>query len=131
LNQKEPLVDDARFEGLVEEALSTLSAEIRAHMENVDVIVEYWPDEETLADAGLEGEDPSELLGLYRGVPLTERDSGYVSPPDQILLFQGSILAVAGEDPDAIREEVRVTVLHEIGHFFGMSEERLHQHELD
>jgi predicted Zn-dependent protease with MMP-like domain len=120
------MIDDARFEELAAEALDSLPERYRSHVaENVEVIVEMWPSEEDLADAGLQGEDPASLLGLYVGVPLIERGTEYAQLPDRIILYQGSILEAAGEDPVAIRNEVRKTVLHEIGHFFGMDHERL------
>lgn len=118
-------MDDARFERLAAEALDSLPAEILAHLENVDVVIEEWPSDEDLAEVGLAGEDPSSLLGLYLGVPLTERDSSYAALPDRIVLYQGSIEAAAGDDAEAVREEVRDTVIHELAHFYGISDERL------
>ncbi|HZK48050.1 MAG TPA: metallopeptidase family protein, partial [Thermoleophilia bacterium] len=119
-------MDDARFEELVAEALDSLPDEFLAHLENVEVVIEEWPSEEELADAGLEGEDAASLLGLYFGIPLTERGGDYAGVlPDRITLYQGSILAAAGEDPAAIREEVCVTVVHEVAHFYGISDDRL------
>jgi len=114
------------FERLVAEALDGLPEQVRAHMENVEVMIEEWPTSRDLADAGMEKNEREELLGLYSGVPLTDRDTGYAGfLPDRITLFQGPIQRVAGSDAVAIREEVRTTVMHEIGHFFGMSEDRL------
>lgn len=114
------------FERLVAEALDGLPEQFLAHMENVDVVVEEWPSTLDLADAGMEKNEREELLGLYNGVPLTERDTGYAGfLPDRITLFQGSIQRVAGSDPEAIRDEVRTTVVHEVAHYFGISDDRL------
>jgi len=119
-------VDDARFEQLVAEALDSLPEEFLAHLENVDVVIEELPSEDDLAEADMEGADPRSLLGLYFGVPLTERGTFYGGVlPDRITLYQGSILAAAGKDPEAIKEEVRDTVIHEVAHFYGISDHRL------
>ncbi len=116
----------ARFERLVAEALDSLPEVFLVHLDNVEVVIEEWPSAEDLAEAGMEGEERTELLGLYSGIPLTERDTAYAGfLPDRIILFQRPIEAVAGEDPEAVREEVQVTVVHEIAHFYGISDERL------
>ena len=114
------------FERLVAEALDGLPEELRVHMENVDVMIEEWPNARDLADAGMGKDEREWLLGLYSGVPLTERGTGYAGVlPDRITLFQGPIQRVAGSDAEAIREEVRATVIHEVAHYFGISDDRL------
>lgn len=116
----------ATFERLVAEALDGLPEQFLAHMENVEVVIEEWPTPDELADAGLAKDERTELLGLYEGVPLTERDTGYAGfLPDRITLFQGPIQAVTGSDAEAIRAEVRTTVVHEVAHYFGISDDRL------
>jgi predicted Zn-dependent protease with MMP-like domain len=121
-------VNEAFFEQLVAEALDSLPDDILRHLENIEVVIEDWPSEEELAEAGMAGSDPSELLGLYLGVPLTDRDSGYFGTlPDRIALYKGSIETWAGEEPAAVKEEVRRTVIHEIAHFYGISDERLEE----
>jgi len=121
-------VNRQAFERLVAEALDGLPEQVRTHMQNVEVMIEEWPSAQDLADAGMEKNEKALLLGLYSGVPLTERDTGYAGfLPDRITLYQGPIQRVTGSDAEAIREEVRTTVLHEIGHYFGMSEERLEE----
>jgi len=115
------------FERLVAEALDGLPEQLRTHMENVEVIIAEWPSARDLAEAGMEKNERAELLGLYSGVPLTERDTGYAVLPDRITLFQRSIQRVTGSDPEAIREEVRITVVHEVAHHFGISDERLEE----
>jgi predicted Zn-dependent protease with MMP-like domain len=119
-------VDKAAFEELVAEALDSLPEEFLAHLENVDVVVEEIPSEYELSQAGLEGEDPRTLLGLYIGVPLTERSSWYGGVlPDRIALYRRSIEAHTGSRPEAIRAMVRRTVIHEVAHYYGISDERL------
>jgi len=112
-----------KFETLVERALQTIPAEIRTRMDNVGLVVEDWPDEAQYATVGLE---PGEtLFGLYEGVPLIER--GVVADPllpDKITIFQGP-LEEACETDDEMAEEIRKTVVHEIGHHFGIDDARL------
>ncbi len=119
-------MDEARFEQLVAEALDSLPEEFLARLDNVEVVIDESPSAEDMAEADMEGEDPDSLLGLYIGVPLTERGGFYAGVlPDRISLFRRSIVASAGGDPETIKEEVRHTVVHEIGHFYGLSEERI------
>ena len=102
------------FEELVEEAIAALPDDLRGFMSNVAVVVEDEP------PAGLP------LLGLYQGVPLTQRSSAYAGvPPDRITIYQGPLERQAGGDPGRLRELVRHVVVHEIAHHFGISDERL------
>lgn len=102
------------FERLVREAVDFLPPEFRASMSNVEIVVEEEP------PAG----EP--LLGLYRGVPLTLRGSGYAGVlPDKVTIFRGPIERLAGGDHDRLRVEIRRVVLHEVAHHFGISDERL------
>jgi predicted Zn-dependent protease with MMP-like domain len=120
------MLDAATFEQLIAEALDELPPFFQERMHNVEVLVRAWPTRADLAEAGL---PPGfTLLGLYHGIPLTERTQGYnLVPPDTITLFQGPIEAAAGQDPDAVREQVRRTVIHEIAHHFGISDDRLRE----
>jgi predicted Zn-dependent protease with MMP-like domain len=119
-------VDEARFEQLVAEALDSLPEEFLARLDNVEVVIDESPSAEDMAKADMEGEDPDSLLGLYIGIPLTERGGFYAGVlPDRISLFRRSIMAAAGGDPETIKEEVRHTVVHEIAHFYGLSDERI------
>jgi predicted Zn-dependent protease with MMP-like domain len=113
------------FEELVEKALDELPEDFAELMDNVVVTVAEEPSEEDLQN--LEDDDPDdpergELFGLYLGVPRTERDSYYQAMPDRILLFSGPILRACRTRAEAI-EEIKKTVLHELGHYFGMDEE--------
>jgi len=116
-----------QFEALVERALRRLPARFRRKLENIAVVVEEWADEETLAEMGIE--PPDTLYGLYRGTDLPRRDSTYSGVlPDVITIYQGPI----EEDCDSIEEMealVRDTVIHEIGHYFGLDDERLSELE--
>ena len=102
------------FESLVEEAIESLPDDLRAFMSNVAVVVDEEP------PPGLP------LLGLYQGVPLTQRTSGYAGvAPDKITIYRGPLERRAGGDSERLRAEVRRVVVHEIAHHFGISDERL------
>lgn len=114
------------FEALVEEALEQLPEEFRAALENVAVMVAEEPSEEDLEEVGIDPDDPErdELFGLYQGVPLPERDSFYSALPDRVLVFRGPILRECETRREVIRE-IRETVQHELGHYFGLEEDEL------
>ena len=108
-------VSDAEFEGLVAEALDGIPPELASLIDNVVVLVEAEPP----------ADDP-ELLGVYDGIPLTERDSTYTfRPPDRILVYRGPLLRMC-ESAEELVEEVRITVVHEVAHHFGIDDEELH-----
>jgi len=112
-----------RFTSLVEEALRRIPRRFRDAMRNVAVVVEDEPSPELLAELEMEPDDT--LFGLYHGTPLTERDSTYGNTlPDWISIYQGPIEEECEEDED-IRQCVAETVIHEFGHYFGLSEEEI------
>ena len=120
-----------RFERLVARALDGLPPEVVARLDNVDVIVEDEPTAEQLALGRGYPEHPAPaseddtLFGLYEGVPLTRRGADYhLVPPDRITIFRGP-LQRAFASPQAIAREVRITVMHELGHHLGFEEDRL------
>lgn len=118
-----------RFERLVAEAMDGLPEEFAGQLDNVDVVVADRPTRQQLAQSGL-GAGYS-LLGLYEGVPRTERGSHYgMTLPDKITLFQQPIEAKCRSAAE-IREEIRQVVLHEIAHHFGIGDGRLSQLEGD
>ena len=113
------------FEALIDEALANLPSEILERMDNVAVTAAYWPSRAQLARAGVKL--PHTLFGLYEGVPLSKRGVGYgMVPPDRITIFQGPLEA-ACRTQAAIREQVRRTVIHEVGHHFGIGENRIRE----
>lgn len=119
-------MDRETFAELVEEALDSLPEEFLEALTNIEVLVEDWPSSKDLEEAGLDPRAGRDLLGLYHGVPLTERGAWYAGvEPDLITIYQGPIERVTGHDPAAIREQVRATVLHEIAHYFGIDDDRL------
>jgi predicted Zn-dependent protease with MMP-like domain len=115
------------FTALVEEALRDIPRRFRAAMKNVAVVVEDEPPPHVLAEMEIGPDDT--LFGLYQGTPLTERGSGYGNAlPDCISIYQGPI-EEACETEDEIRDCVAETVIHEFGHYFGMSEEEIEEIE--
>ena len=116
-----------RFTELVEEALREIPARFRREMRNVAVVVEHEPSAEVLAD--VEVEEDETLFGLYQGTPLPDRSWGYGNAlPDRISIYQGPIEEACADD-DEIRDCVAETVIHEFGHYFGMSEEEIEEIE--
>jgi predicted Zn-dependent protease with MMP-like domain len=115
-------ISEERFEDMVADALESIPAELGEQLENIAVIVQDWPTEQQLN--GRRGT----LLGLYEGIDLTRRSPlGYAGVmPDRITIFRGPLCSLA-RDEDDLALRVRVTVLHEVGHYFGMSEARLHE----
>jgi predicted Zn-dependent protease with MMP-like domain len=113
------------FEELVAAAIDTLPAEFRSKLENVEVVVEDWPTPDDLEGRRLAA--GVLLLGLYRGVPLTERSVWTANTtPDQITIFQRPVERVSRTRRQIV-DTVRRTVLHEIAHHFGISDERLRE----
>ncbi|GIW09257.1 MAG: Zn-dependent protease [Dehalococcoidia bacterium] len=112
-----------RFERLVARAVRDLPSRIRERLDNVEIVIADWPTREDLAAAGLdEGET---LFGLYQGIPLTGRTTSYgFALPDKITIFQGPIEEACRSDW-AIRQEVQRTVLHELAHHLGFSDDDL------
>ena len=116
-----------RFEELVRRAMATLPPEIAERIDNVDVEVQEWPAPQQLASARVPR--GSTLLGLYQGIPLTKRNSGYnMVPPDRIIIFQGPLERIARGD-DELVDRVRDVVVHEVAHHFGISDARLREIE--
>lgn len=106
----------ADFERLVADALDEIPAELASIIDNCVILVEDRPPSHAPG-----------LLGLYEGIPLTERDSRYAGVlPDRIFIFRLPILSVC-ESADEVRQEVHVTVVHEVAHHFGISDARLRE----
>ncbi|WP_020663419.1 metallopeptidase family protein [Amycolatopsis benzoatilytica] len=104
-----------RFEELVSDALDQVPPEFAAAMDNVVVLVEEF------------NEESPDILGLYHGIALTERTSHYSGAlPDRISIYREPILDICDTEADVV-EEVLITVMHELGHHFGIDDERLHE----
>jgi len=118
-------VSEAEFAQLVAEALDTLPEDIARYLDNVDVVVQWWPTPQQMNRAGIGA--GYLLLGLYEGVPLTRRGANYgLVPPDKITIFQGPLERVSTSRED-LQARVRHTVIHELAHHFGISDERLRE----
>lgn len=115
------------FEHLVTEALDDLPPSIQEKLDNVDVVIEDWPDPETLRRAGVP--HPAQLLGFYHGVPRARRTHRYgLVLPDKISIYQRPI-EMRCRTPAHVRATVRRVVRHEIAHHFGLDDDRLRQIE--
>jgi predicted Zn-dependent protease with MMP-like domain len=115
------------FTALVEEALREIPRRFRKAMRNVAIVVEEEPSEDILDE--MEIDEGDTLFGLYQGTPLTQRGWGYGnSLPDRISIYQKPI-EEACADEDEIRDCIAETVIHEFGHYFGMSEEEIEEIE--
>ena len=119
-------VPRSEFERMVGDALDEIPEALATELQNVAVMVEDWPTPAQLEVAAVPR--GGTLLGLYEGVPLTKRGPLSYSgvAPDRITIFQGPLTRRA-RDADALAAQVRVTVLHEVGHYFGMDDVRLRE----
>lgn len=116
-------LSDREFARIVGKAVDRIPEEIMNHVRNVAISIEDWPSPELLDDMGLPPGEP--LLGVYTGIALPERT--LTSPglyPDAIIIFKEPLLEMC-TDIEELEEEIEVTVVHEIAHYFGISEERL------
>lgn len=118
-------MEEALFEQLVAEALEALPEVFRSRLENVEIVVEDWPDRRTMRLAGVRS--PADLLGFYHGVPLTHRTSNYMLVlPDRISIYRQPIL-MRCRTLEEVRAMVARTLRHEIAHYFGIDDERLEE----
>ncbi|HXD72616.1 MAG TPA: metallopeptidase family protein [Vicinamibacterales bacterium] len=116
-----------KFESLVADALASIPRRFREAMKNIAIVVEDEPSRELLREMGIR--PPGTLLGLYSGTPLTERGWDYGNRlPDRILIFQRPHEREAADQDDLI-VAIGETLIHEIGHYFGMSEEQIEEIE--
>jgi predicted Zn-dependent protease with MMP-like domain len=113
----------ADFEHLVEEAIASIPDDFRARMDNIAIVIEDEPAGYDLDEVDLD--EDSELFGIFRGIPLTEKSwEALPNLPNQIAIFRGPILRCCGSRAEAVRE-IRETVIHEVGHYFGLSDDEM------
>jgi predicted Zn-dependent protease with MMP-like domain len=118
----------AEFERLVAEAITLIPRRFRREIRNLAIVVEDEPSDDLLAD--MEIEPPDSLFGLYHGTPLPERTWGFGNNlPDRITIYQGPIEDACEGDEDEMRVVIGETLIHEVGHYFGMSEEQIEEIE--
>ena len=116
-----------KFEQLVAEAITLIPKRFRREMRNIAIVVEDEPSAELLEE--MEIEPPDSLYGLYQGTPLTERTSSYGNTlPDRVTLFKTPIEEDC-DDEDDVRAVIGETLIHEVGHYFGLSEEEIEEIE--
>jgi predicted Zn-dependent protease with MMP-like domain len=117
------------FDKLLEEVMAELPAALQELIEEVPVVVEDHPSAKVLREMDIHGRD--DLCGLHTGVPLTERSVEFTSrPPEAITIYRRGVLDSAADEKgqvsdEGLREQIRITLLHEIGHHFGMSHEEM------
>lgn len=120
--EKDPSLET--FHALAAEALSAIPEPFKSNIEGVVIRVAEWPEDEVLEGMGFES--PYDLLGLYQGVALTERSSGDVAPPvGMIFLYRQPLLAAWEDEGCDLRDLVRNTLVHEIGHHFGLTDAQM------
>ena len=118
-------MDHRTFEHLVAEAMDRLPELLQERLDNVEVVVEEWPDPETMRTANVR--HPAMLLGFYRGVPQTKRTHNYgLILPDKITIYQRPI-EMRCRTFEQVRETIRRVLRHELAHHFGVSDERLRE----
>jgi predicted Zn-dependent protease with MMP-like domain len=121
--------DREKFDQVLEKVLAKLPAAVHRILEEVPLIVEDRPSDEIMRE--MEVSEPDELCGLYDGVPLSEPEARPQRlQPDGIMIFREGILACATDErgrvhANELREQIRITILHEVGHHYGLSEEEL------
>lgn len=118
-------LNEKDFDKLVAKAIGNIPPEIQQHLQNVIISVDRRPSPEMLAEFGLSSDEP--LLGFYHGVPLTERSA--IEPPlfpDRIILFQEPLEEMC-DTLEQLEEEIEITVVHEVAHFVGISDDRLEE----
>lgn len=126
-------LDRTRFERLVEEAVASLPRFFQERLENVAIIIQDYPGPEVQGhrERGRDCARPRHILGLYYGVPRPQRSVWYQPPlPDVIYIYQRNIEAICRTEEE-VKAQVRQTVIHEIGHYFGLTDEELERLQSD
>lgn len=117
-------MDDRLFERIVREAVESIPERLRDALDNIAIVIEDRPSRRLLREMGMEPGEP--LYGLYEGIPLTEREMGDQLFPDKITIYKGELLR-AGFRGRQLVEEIRLTVIHEIGHYFGLDDDAMEE----
>lgn len=118
------MLSDEEFEAVVDEALDEIPQELAEKIENVDIFIEDYPSPQVQADMGV---GPRGLLGFYHGVPQSHRGPYYANTlPDRIYLYKKNIESIS-PTRERMKEEIQRTILHELGHYFGIDDRRLRE----
>lgn len=132
MSDPDPIVNDEErelFDDTLERVLKSLPEHLIKLIDEVPLVVEDYPSDEVLREMG--AEDPADLCGLHSGIPLTERSVSHSGQmPEMILIYREGILQESVDDEgyidlQALHEQIRITLLHEIGHHFGLDEDEL------
>ena len=124
MNQEQSIISDEAFDQLVTKAMNELPQEYIKGLDNVAILYADWPDEYQAQKSDLK--EGNLLLGLYEGIPLTQRGSGYTFVlPDKITLFKVPIQMVS-HSQEEFEEQIKRTLWHEIAHYYGLDHERIH-----
>lgn len=116
-------ISQVRFTELAQAVIDALPDDFRLRLDNIAILIEDRPSRRQLADADLDADET--LLGLYEGIPLTERTADYgLVLPDRVTLFRLALLDCCADEAE-LAEEIRITLLHELAHHFGIDDERL------
>ncbi len=115
------------FERLVDQAICSIPGGFLARIDNLTFQVVDWADAETLTEVGFD--DPRDLLGFYQGWPLSERTHEYTGLPDVITIYQQAVENYQDESGDPLVKIIRETIIHELAHYFGFSEEEMDEIE--
>jgi len=107
------------FERFVREAVESIPEPLKEALDNVAIVIEDYPPPHVLEECG-----DDTLFGLYEGIPLPERELGITTMPDKITIYRGEILDFGFRGKELV-DEIRITVVHEIGHYFGLSDEEM------
>ncbi|MCE9625618.1 MAG: metallopeptidase family protein [Deltaproteobacteria bacterium] len=118
------MLSDEEFEAVVDEALAEIPEDLAEKIENIDIFIEDYPSSEVQSTMGV---GPRGLLGFYHGVPRQHRGPAYGNTlPDRIYLYKKNIESIS-TTRDRLKEEIQRTVLHELGHYFGIDDKRLRE----
>jgi predicted Zn-dependent protease with MMP-like domain len=114
------------FDRLLEEILAGLPPDVRDLLDEISIVVDDEPSKEVLEALGIEDDELPDVCGLHTGIPLTHRSVLDANPePELVRLYRGPILRLAGRKRGELRKQILITLLHELGHHFGLTEERL------
>ena len=117
-------LSEEEFEEVVAQAIEELPRAFAELLDNIFVVVEERPSVDDLEAVGMKPEEGDELFGLYQGVPLEDRGSEYSALPDRVVIYRRPLLLASRSVREA-KKEIRDTLIHELGHYFGLSDEEM------
>jgi predicted Zn-dependent protease with MMP-like domain len=121
------MINDEDFQDLIDQGVSELPKEHRDNIKNVAILYSDYPTQEQRTENKLR--DDQTLLGLYEGVPLSQRQGMTMTYPDRITLFKYPLFYKVGGDKAKLKEEIKHTVWHEVAHYYGLNHDQIHNLE--